>query len=100
MYRKLTAGIHRCTICDAVSLEEISNNPENYKPRLYFYESPEDVTDVVCQDCLESVEDVSTEYIQDDDELERILLEKEMLLEQEILDILSKEQSRKDLDNE
>jgi hypothetical protein len=59
---KNIGGHFRCSICNKVSLEDISTEIGDYKRNLPFVHDPKDPMHFICIDCMEVIEDQRQDY--------------------------------------
>lgn len=52
----------RCSCCNKVASDDISSDPFELDSNLYFRKDPHDETNMLCSDCIESINDASREF--------------------------------------
>ena len=65
------SGTHRCSICNTVNSPFIETNIGDYKIKMSFTEDPKDSMHEICIECIESIEEVRSDYHFDDEEKEK-----------------------------
>lgn len=59
--------VHRCSICNCVSVSDIQTNIGDFKDHMSFTPDPKDSTQFICIECDEVIRDVLYDYQLDDE---------------------------------
>lgn len=60
------SGVHRCSICNCVSSEDVETEIGDYQGYTYFVNDPKDPSHFICGACDEVVKDLRNDYEMDD----------------------------------
>ena len=59
--------VHRCSICNCVSVPDIATELGDYHSKMSFMPDPKDEKFDICVECYESIAEVTTEWEWEDD---------------------------------
>lgn len=63
------SGVHRCSICNCVNVEDIQTDLGDYRGNMSFTNDPSNPLHFICIDCADEIEDLRQDYMEDDNEL-------------------------------